>query len=68
MADDVRIIRTYEDHQFDADNKPQAVIAVQFKVGDDGPFVRSFPKDGFTGFQVKAALEDFARELRSARG
>lgn len=68
MADDVRIIRTYEDHLFDADNKPQAVIAVQFKIGDDGPFVRTFPKEGFTGFTVKQQLEDFAREIRASRG
>lgn len=68
MPDDVKVTRTSEDTQFDENNKPVPVVRVEFKVGTDGPFVRNFPKDGFSGFNVKQQLEDFARELRTVRG
>lgn len=68
MADEVKVIRTSEETQFDDGGKVRPTIRVEFKVGADGPFIRHFDKEGFTGYAVKAALEDFARELRAVRG
>jgi len=68
MPDDVRVIRQTTETVFTDDGKPQEQIRVEFKVGDNGPFYRRFPVEGFNGYQVKAALEDFARELRNVKG
>jgi hypothetical protein len=43
-------------------------IRVTFTVDGDGPFYRTFPRDGFTGFSARAELEAFAREVRALRG
>jgi hypothetical protein len=67
MAEDVRVIRTSEESTFDEAGKLVPMVRVEFKVGTDGPFMKHFPREGFTGFQVKTALEDFARELRTLR-
>jgi hypothetical protein len=43
-------------------------MRVQYKVGDHGPFFRTFPKEGFTGTAAKLALEEYAREVRALNG
>lgn len=68
MAEDVKVTRQSEETVFDDNGKATQSVRVEFRVGADGPFVRHFPKDGFQAFQVKTALEDFARELRNVRG
>jgi hypothetical protein len=67
MGGDVRVTRTSEDTVFDDAGKMQPMVRVEFKVGEDGPFVKHFPKEGFSGLSVKAQLEEFARELRAVR-
>lgn len=67
MAEDVRIIRTSEESTFDDSGKMVPKIRVEFKVGEDGPFLKYFAREGFTGSQTKIELEAFARELRALR-
>jgi hypothetical protein len=48
--------------------KLTAYIEVMFTVDGDGPFVKTFPSEGFTGFAARTELETFAREVRTLRG
>lgn len=68
MAEPPRILRQRLEEGFDADGKPFSRIAVDFKVGDDGPFTERFPATGFDGQTVHRTLESFAAQLRKARG
>lgn len=63
----ISITKTDTETTFNERNEPVEQIRVAFKVDDDGPFYRRFPKDGFTGAVAKLALEDFARELRALK-
>lgn len=67
MGGEVKVTRTSEETTFDDGGKMVPMVRVEFKVGDDGPFIKHFPKDGFSGLSVKSQLEDFARELRAVR-
>lgn len=63
LTDGVRITRQLEDARFSTDGKMSAIIRVEFMVGDHGPFVERFPKDGFTGQSRDDRLNAFAREI-----
>lgn len=65
---DVKIIKIDEEVKFLDGGKLDTYMRVQFKVGDHGPFFKSFPKEGFTGAAAKVALEDYAREVRALNG
>ena len=67
MAGEVKVTRTSEETTFDDAGKMLPMVRVEFKVGDDGPFIKHFPKEGFSGLSVKSQLEDFARELVTFR-
>ena len=67
MADDIVVVRTSEESTFDDVGRLVPKIRVEFKVGPDGPFIKYFPREGFTGTQTKLELEAFARELRTLR-
>jgi len=64
----VRVVKTEDEHTFDADGKLQEKVRVTFRVGDDGPFVRRFDKATFEAYAVRAALDAFASQLRTLRG
>jgi len=64
----VKIVNAVDEHTFDENGKTLEKVRVTFRVGADGPFVRRFTKDEFSGYQAKAALEAFATELRTLRG
>lgn len=68
MADDVKVVRQTTETIFDDNGKPLEQVRVEFKVGDNGPFYKRFPVDGFNGLQVRDALETFAREVRTLKG
>lgn len=63
LTDGVRIVRQLEDARFSQDGKHIAIIRVEFMVGDHGPFVERFPKDGFTAATRDDKLNTFAREI-----
>lgn len=68
MADDVKVLKIDEETAFLDGGKLEQRMRVQFKVGEHGPFFRSFPKEGFSGGAAKLALEDYAREVRALKG
>lgn len=68
MAGEVRVMRQTTEHLFDEAGRPVEHIRVEFKVGEDGPFYRRFPVEGYSAYAVKAALDAFANELRTVRG
>ncbi len=68
MPSEIKIIKSDTFTSFGLDGKPVEQVRVQFHVDDDGPFFQTFPKEGFTGYGAKQALEAFARELRQLRG
>lgn len=64
----IAIVKTDTETTFNERNEPVEQIRIAFKVDDDGPFYKRFPKDGFTGSAAKIELETFARELRALKG
>jgi putative protein kinase ArgK-like GTPase of G3E family len=68
MADEVKVLKIDEETAFTDDGKLEQRMRVQFKVGNHGPFFRTFPKEGFSGGSAKLALEEYAREVRALNG
>lgn len=68
MTDEVNVLDSTEDFLPDAGGKFVKHVKVRFKVGNQGPFTRHFPAEGFTGAQAKLALDQFAQELRLLKG
>lgn len=68
MPDDYRITRQTEETIFDAAGKLERRIRVEFMVGEDGPFSRTFDKEGFSAITAKPQIDAFVRELRAMRG
>ena len=68
MAYEIKILRQRYEAAFDTDGKPFERIAVDFKVGEDGPFTEHFPRENYDGAAARARLETFAGEIRKARG
>jgi len=67
MPEGIRIIKQDTETTFNERSQPVESIRVVFNVDDDGPFVKRFPKDGFSGVTAKIELETFAREIRALR-
>lgn len=65
LDQDVRVIRQVEDARWLDGQKREAIIRVEFKVGEHGPFVERFAKDGFTSSARDETLNRFAREVRT---
>jgi hypothetical protein len=65
---DVTILQTQEEMVPNERGVFVPHVRVTFKVGDDGPFTRKYPLDGFNASAVKQALDAFARELRQLHG
>jgi len=65
--DDLRIIKQDTETTFNDRSEPVESIRVTFMVGKDGPFIKRFPREGFTGVTAKIELETFAREVRALR-
>ena len=61
---DVKIVRQGEDNTYDLTGKRTALVRVEFMVGDFGPFVERFPREGFSGSARDDKLNTFAREVR----
>jgi len=68
MPYEVRVISTSEVFLPDDNGKFVKHKRVSFKVGDDGPFTKDFPADGFNASSVKLALDAEARELKALKG
>lgn len=67
LSSDIKIFRQTEDQRVtDNGQSFEAIIRVEFKVGEHGPFVEKFPKTEFNAAVRDARLEDFAREIRSS--
>lgn len=68
MGNGILVTKTDTETTFNDRNEPVENIRVAFKVDDDGPFYKRFPKDGFNGSAAMIELETFARELRALKG
>lgn len=68
MPNELRITQTREEYLPDGNGKFVKHIRVTFKVGDDGPFTRDFPADGFNPQTARQALEAHARDLNMLKG
>jgi hypothetical protein len=67
MPSDITIVKQDEEVKFDDAGKIVEQVRISFKVGNDGPFIRRFPKDTFNAVDARNQLEAFARELRQMR-
>ena len=65
LPPDIKITRQAEDTTYDRNLQRTAWIRVEFYVGDHGPFVERFPKDGFTGALRDRKLSEFAMHIRT---
>ena len=65
--DDLRIIKQDTETTFNERSEPVEHIRVTFMVGKDGPFLKRFAREGFSGITAKLELETFAREVRALR-
>ncbi len=63
---DVKVTRQMEDARWDATGRSRPIIRVEFMVGDHGPFVERFDKDGFSADVRDQKLNAFAREVRTS--
>jgi hypothetical protein len=61
--DAIIVIKIDESFSWDATGLPVPEIRVQFKVGPHGPFTLKFPKATFAAESVRAATEEFGRQL-----
>jgi hypothetical protein len=68
MPDDLRIIKTTEEYLPADGGKFIKHVRVSYKVGDDGPFTRDFPADGFNPATARVVLEQHARDIKALRG
>jgi len=68
MPDEIRITLQRTETTFDDRGKPIEQIAIEFHVGEDGPFVRRFTAHEFDGAAARRALDEFARELGKVKG
>lgn len=59
----VKITRMNEEAGLTAEKRVTRLIRVEFMVGDQGPFIEHFPREGFDANRARAKLEEFAREL-----
>lgn len=62
---DYQIVRVIEEPTL-VDGKPGAVLRVEFKVGDHGPFFERFPKADVSDFAISQRLGAFAALLKRA--
>lgn len=67
MEDGIRIIKQDTETTFNERSEPVEYIRVIFHVDTDGPFIKRFAKDGFSGVTARLELETFAREVRALR-
>lgn len=66
LADDIKIVQTTEQRNYDDQLQPIVSIRVEFKVGRHGPFVEKFPKADYTAALRDERLNTFAQEVRTA--
>lgn len=62
------IVRMIEETGLDDQQRPVPVVRVEFRVGDDGPFIERVPKGVFSATAVRARLGAFAQQLAELRG
>lgn len=67
MEQTIRIVKQDTETTFNDAGQAVESIRVTFKVDNDGPFVKRFPREGFSGVAARAELETFAREIRALR-
>lgn len=65
---DYSVVRTFEEPFLTDSGKPDANIAIEFKVGDDGPFFERIPKADFTRLTADTRLSARARDIKALRG
>lgn len=65
LDQDIKVSRQVEDARWLDGQRREAIIRVEFKVGDHGPFVERFPKEGYTASVRDERLNTFAREVRT---
>ena len=61
------ITRIMEEMGAEPGGMPAAYIRVEFKVGDDGPFVHRMRKTEFKPELLRRHLEQFARDVAAVR-
>lgn len=66
LDNDIKITRVMEDRRIGEHDRIAAIIRVEFRVGDHGPFVEHFPKELYSAAARDQKLNDFAREVRQA--
>jgi len=62
-----QITRVSEETGAETGGQPAAYIRVEFKVGDDGPFVHRFRKAEYKPELARAHLDQFARDIQALR-
>lgn len=65
LADDIKVVQTTEQRNYDDQLQPVVSIRVEFKVGRHGPFVEKFPKESYTADARDERLNAFAVEVRT---
>jgi hypothetical protein len=63
----IRIVKQDTETTFNERSEPVESIRVVFLVDKDGPFIKRFAKENFSGVAAKMELETFAREIRALR-
>lgn len=61
----VRVTKTDEEVKFGDNGTVVEQIRVTFRVGEHGPFVKRFAKEGFDPTMARMELERFATDLRT---
>jgi hypothetical protein len=62
---DPKVVRAVQDASFDTNGRPIEVMRVEFRVGEDGPFVVRIPREEFSAERVRTEMDRVARELNA---
>lgn len=69
MNGQVKVTRMVETVRAAEGGRLERVIEVHYMVGEHGPFIHHFPREGFSGSLARVELEQAAREYEQlARG
>jgi len=63
----IRILRIYHNIQLNAAGQVEKLVRIDFNIGNDGPFNKSFPESSFDQAAAFAEISKFAGELEKLR-